>query len=477
MKSFKDSFQDRKFRMGGFQTLVMVLVIVIVVVLNLVVAKLDITFDLSSDKIYSITDETRNLAKGIKDEIKLYYMCQEGKQSTQIEKVVKQYDGLGNIKVISKDPIVYPSFAKQYTDDSIQDNDIIVVDETKNTNKIVTASDMLIQDVDYTTYQTTTTLDAEGQITAALQSVTSEDKTKIVTVSGHGEDGLGSGVQDIFTKSNMETKEIKTASEDIPEDCDILWVNGPKYDITEEEYKKLSTYLQEGGKAILCTNIQGSKMKWYNKLLSDYGTKVQEGYVIDPKLMYSSQIPTSVVPSILSSDITQDIFNGSATVVVPQTNGFTTEEDVRSTLTVTPMLATSDEAYAKTNLNAKSYKKEEGDVAGPFYLATMMEDTYTEKTEGEGRATRIVAYATQTFTDDSLVSSNQYGNRSMLLKSLEYLSGENASTLAIPTRSLDQQHVSLNKQMIVFYTVLLVVIVPLAFVVIGFVIWFRRRKN
>ena len=40
MKDVKKSFKDRKFKMGGYQTLVMVIVIVLVVVLNLIVNKM-----------------------------------------------------------------------------------------------------------------------------------------------------------------------------------------------------------------------------------------------------------------------------------------------------------------------------------------------------------------------------------------------------------------------------------------------------
>ena len=98
MKDVKKSFKNRKFKMGGYQTLVMVIVIVLVVVLNLIVNKLNISVDLSSDKKYTLTEDTKKLAQGIKDKVKLYYMCQEGNQQSVIEKVLEQYNGLGNIE-------------------------------------------------------------------------------------------------------------------------------------------------------------------------------------------------------------------------------------------------------------------------------------------------------------------------------------------------------------------------------------------
>ena len=50
MKGIKNSFKSRKFKMGGYQTLIMVIVIILVIGLNLVVNKMNITVDLSSQK-------------------------------------------------------------------------------------------------------------------------------------------------------------------------------------------------------------------------------------------------------------------------------------------------------------------------------------------------------------------------------------------------------------------------------------------
>ena len=77
MKGIKNSFKSRKFKMGGYQTLIMVIVIILVIGLNLVVNKMNITVDLSSQKMFTLTSDTTNLADKIKDKVTLYYMCQD----------------------------------------------------------------------------------------------------------------------------------------------------------------------------------------------------------------------------------------------------------------------------------------------------------------------------------------------------------------------------------------------------------------
>ena len=477
MNDFKKSFSNRRFKMGGYQTLVMVIVIVLVIVLNLVVNKLNISVDLSSDQKYTLTEDSKKLASGVQDSVKMYFMCPEGQEQVVIEKVLQQYNGLGNIEVIQKDPVIYPTFAQQYTEDEIQSNDVIVVNETKNKNKVVKGTEMIVQGMDYTTYSESYTLDAEGQLTSALQSVTAEDTVKMYYTSGHNEAQLNDSLTDILRKSNIDYEEIATSSKDkIPEDCNILMINAPQYDFSEEEYKRISDYLADGGKAMFFLNVQAAeKMTNYEKLLSDYGVNVAEGYVVDVQGAMNANYPTMLVPQIEQHELTADV--GNTQVVLPVSKGMTTQSDVRSTLTVTPFLTTTDSAYSKVDLKATSMEKEEGDIQGPFSTGLVIKDAYTENTQGEGKATEIVVFGTGNAAASDFIATNQFGNRSVLLNTLTYLSGTKTSTLAVPTRNLNEESVVIQQGNRIFFTVLLVVIIPLALLAFGFVIWYRRGQS
>ncbi len=477
MKGFKKSFKSRNFKMGGYQTLVMVIVIVLVVVLNLVVSKMNIMVDLSSDKKFTLTEDSVKYASSVKDKVKMYYMCEAGTEASVIEKVLEQYDGLGTIEVVDKDPVVYPTFAKQYTEDEIQNNDVIVVNETNGKSKLVSINEMYLQEMDYSTYSQTNTLDAEGQLTAALQSVTSAATVKLYYTSGHNEVALDASFEDVLKKSNIEYEELPTASQkSIPEDCNILMIYAPEYDINEDECNMISEYLKNGGKAMFFLNAAVTEPQAnYNKLLAEYGVNVVDGYVIDQKGAYNEQYPTMLVPAVGDGDITSEV--GNTQVIVAGAKGMVTQSDVRSTLTVESLLTTTDSAYSKTNMQSQTIEKEKNDISGPFNVAVSIKDTYTEKTQGTGKATEIVVFGSSNFAAADFVATNQYGNRSMVLKTLNQLSGGTTSTLAIPTRSLDTQYVTIQNGDRAFFTALLVVILPLALLGFGFAIWYKRRKN
>jgi ABC-2 type transport system permease protein len=190
----------------------------------------------------------------------------------------------------------------------------------------------------------------------------------------------------------------------------------------------------------------------------------------------SSSYPTIIKPDIKEHDVTEDVTEGTLFEAVSV--GMTTQDSVRSTLTVEPLLQSSSTSFSRVDTEAKSIDKIDSDISGPFNVAVAVTDTYTEKTEGTGNATKLIVYGSY-FNDynKTFLTSTQFGNRTMLLNSLNWLAGSETSSLAIPTRSLDTETVSIDQGDMVFWTVFLVVIIPLALLGVGFVIWYRRRKR
>ena len=454
--SFRQSFSSRKFKMGGFQTLTMVIVVIVVIVLNLMVGKLNITVDLSSDKIFSLTDETKNMLSGLGDDISIYYMVQSGKEAAAVEKVLDEYDRFARIHIEKKDPVIYPNFAKDFTDDEIKD---------------------LFHGLDYSTYSQTNSLDAEGKITAAIMGVTSADTKKIYVLSGHGETELGEECSDILEKSNMATEVFDSSKADkVPEDCDILILNGPKYDLTKEEYDILSSYLQDGGKAMIYLNPEAESQPNFKKLLKDYGLDVVNGYIVDASQSMSANLPTILQPTMKEHDITADVQDGSVFQAISV--GMTSDEKVRSTLKIETILQSSDSSFSRVDQKLKTVEKADSDISGPFITAAAVTDTYSEKKKGAGYATKLFVMGNcLNEYNQVFIGSNQYGNRTMLLNTLGWLAGSETNTLAIPVRSLDTETVRMEAGTIAFWIVFLVVLLPLCLLGIGFVIWYRRRKR
>ena len=81
----KESLSDKIRKGSTYRTGLMVIVTVICVVVNLFVGELDVYVDVSSQKLYSITQDTIDFVKGIDSKIKIYY-AKMGKKIQQLRK-------------------------------------------------------------------------------------------------------------------------------------------------------------------------------------------------------------------------------------------------------------------------------------------------------------------------------------------------------------------------------------------------------
>ena len=95
----------------------------------------------------------------------------------------------------------------------------------------------------YTTGSVSQSFDGEGQITSAIDYVVSTDLPQVYLLSGHGEAEPSQTLSDELQRSNYETvSDFSLLNVDsIPEDCDLLLINAPTSDISDEELTMLPT--------------------------------------------------------------------------------------------------------------------------------------------------------------------------------------------------------------------------------------------
>lgn len=476
---FKQSFTNRRFKQGAYSSLITTIVVIVILIANMIVSELDLKLDVSNEKFYTLSDSTKNFIKKVDHDITIYYIAESGNEVTMIKRIVDKYNNLSDhVKVVTKDPVLYPKFTSQYVDTNteVADNSIIVVDETNGRSKYIPYTDMLIQSADYYSYSYTTTgIDVEGQITSAIQYVVSEDLPKMYAVQGHGETEISSTLASYLTKQNVNQETLDTLSaESIPEDCSFILLNGPVYDYTDDETTLIMDYLKNGGSAIILTNYMASTedMPNFNSILNYYGVSLVDSYVIEGDSNYHmSKMPTYLIPEILSHDITSDLKSSNKPVVVPAAKGIQIMDDVRSTLTVEELLNTSDKAYAKTDINSQVYDQEDTDVAGPFSLGVAI----TEKIDDV--ETKVVVYASSYLLDDSMITYEQLGNTDLFLSSINWMADVSVETLAIQEKTFDSNYVTLTSAQANNWSVFVILIIPGAFILTGVFVWLRRRKK
>lgn len=476
VKKIKGGLRGRNFKQGLYSSFVTLFVVIIVILFNLFIGQLNLKVDLTEENVYTLTDATKELAKNLTDEIEIYYLVKEGSEYEVLQNVIEQYDKLPHIKSIWKDPELYPQFASQYTNEQLKGNDVIILDKTTGASKFIPFDDMYIEDyqMDYSTYNYSYSniLDAEGQITSGINYVTSGVHTKMYAVNSHGENPLSQGVTELVNKANVdiETLDILTQNA-IPEDCDILFINGPVADISDEELEMYKSYLDNGGKAILAVVWSENDLTNYYELLGYYGVEAVKGVVYEKSGNYF-QYPTGLLEHFES--VTDDIsteFKSDDYVIMPIANILKKKDDseLRGTLSLSDIVISTDEAYGKTDPESTEVGKEENDIDGPFSLVIQASDTYKDK------SSKVVIYASPYMTEDEWIDFYECSNINLFIDSIDWMSEQQSIT--VPKRNLDGVYLEVPRKDATIWAVVTIIIIPLGFLLAGFVVWYMRRKH
>lgn len=274
-------------------------------------------------------------------------------------------------------------------------------------------------------------------------------------------------------KANVTTNKLATLTvQAIPDDCSILLINAPQNDYTEDEVTMIKDYLSKGGDAIFLVDYAAEGLTNFKELLNYYGIGLVEGLVVEGNQgNYMGQYPSYLIPNLESHDITSDLASNNTSVVAPTAVGLQILDSARSTETIEPLLTTSDKAYSKVNVNSQNITKEDGDIDGPFNIGVAVTETYND-TE-----TKLVVLGSSYIIDESMLSYDSIGNLDFMVNSVNFLSGQEENSLAVPSRSVTQQYLSMNAAQVNFWAIVIVVIIPVAVLGFGGFVCVRRRKK
>lgn len=473
MPSLKKPFINRKrLKHGSYSIAMTGIVVAGAVVLNLIASEIPsqyTEFDLSSNQLSVIGTQTKEVLAGLTEDVTIYYIVQDTNKDTYVERLLNRYDDLSShVTVVEKDPVLYPKFVSQYTDDSLSENSLIV--ECGDRSRVVSYSDMYETEFNYSYYTYETTgFDAEGQITSAIAAVSSDDLPKLYTMTGHGEMELGDTFTAAIEKANIETDSLNLITADqVPEDADCVLLVSPTSDITAEEAEKLLTYLQGGGKAMILTDYTGEDMANLESVLEYYGTEIVDGVVLEGDNNYYIQVPYYLVPDINSTEVSSDLTGGAAYVLLAAAQGITESDEIRDGVDVTSVLSTSSQAYSKTDIeNMTTYDKEDGDVDGPFDLGVIITETVE---------TKLALFTSSALVDESANQMVSGGNETLFMNTISWLCGQE-SAVSVPVKSLSMDYLTVTAASGSFWSIMVIAIIPGAFLIYGLFVWLRRRKQ
>lgn len=529
--NIKQLFSNTRFKNGSYSVGVTAIVLAIVIVINLMVNQLPSTIkqvDISSNQIYSIGEITKDVLNDLDKEVKIVILATPDHTDPRIETLVNNYKSLSDkIKVETIDPVLRPTALTEYEAEA---NNLVVSCEATGKSTAIPFEDIILYDeMSYYYYgqYIETEFDGEGQLTSAIDFVTNEANKTIYTLSGHGEDKLSTSVTDLIQKANMNLASINLLTDGaVPEDCDLLLINALSSDISSDEKDILLSYLKNGGHMMVLFGSMEETFPNIESILAEYGLEMADGYIADTERYYQGNY-YAIFPELSTSHSINNSAKQDALALVNNVRGMVEVTPSRDSIAVEPFMSTSSNGYAVT---------ESEQVAGTYILgATVTEQVETTETKKEEKQIPSLERTTdkkqQTEQKENINESNldvieneqndkeennkeedneKENNTKTDTETIEqketkltvisagsvieeYVTAnapslynlnlfmnaviwnfDDVSNISIPSKSLEVTYNTIPTAG--FWNMVIVIIIPVIVFVMGFTIWFRRRR-
>jgi len=471
----KFKLNRKSIKYGSNSLLLIAIVVAIAVVINLLVGMGDLKLDLTSEKLYSLSDSSKTILKDIKKDVTIYGLFDDGQIPVGdaykgLINLLDEYKNFG-IKVTYIDPDKDPgtiTFLDKDKSKGIVKGDFVVKSGNK-VKKLVAAE--LYGEVDPKYPQYGRLYKAEPLITGAIKFVTSDVTPVAYFVEGHNEFSLTSQltqVKSALENNNLEVKSLSLLSEGkIPADCKLLVFASPKKDLSESEKIKVDAYLKTKGKAVFLFDAVETSDKFVNfeDVLANFNIGINYDKV--KEMDTNRHLPSDeyAILALLEQNEINTAFNASDyPVFLPDSRSLNILKNAKEWLITTPLIKTSGKAVA-TSIVEQGVTQQ-----GPFDLAIASEVTGSSK---------VLAFGNGTFLTDAALSS-QYstyfsnGANYFLSTVVNWMQDKTDET-TVDSKLVSTKTLTTTAGQTQIITIVLVGVLPILIIGYGLIVWSRRR--
>ena len=408
-----------------------------------------------------------------------------------IKNLLKEYQNYSTKLTVKEiDPDEHPDQANKYGITQYQ----TVVFESEKGRRLISPQEIVQTSTDQQGNQQIAGIEAEHAFTSAILEVTGVTQKKIYFLTGHGESSIDSNysaatqsLRDNLFKVDVLDLLITRA---IPDDAAALIIAGPKKPLDANELSIIKNYLDNGGWVMVMLNPNPSPdMKL---LLYLWGINVVDGTVVDPTSSLSPNVSSPIVPRLRNFFGMTSIYFPGATAflpqpefqpqVIPSSSSDTPIQVVwmsnNSTIEMFSLARTSQDSWLETNFDPGTAPvlNEGTDVTGPLDLGLLV--VMTPPLDANGNPIGTVPPTRLVVVGDSDFASNQdfYNgdNGNFLLNLVEVLTS-GKELISIERKVLPFRRLVVGPEVANFIRISSIGLLPLLVLVMGGVIWWRRR--
>jgi ABC-type uncharacterized transport system involved in gliding motility auxiliary subunit len=469
--------KSRQTRYTGYAAAYTVVVLAVLAAVNFLGNRYDKSYDATSNKQFSLSEQTIKLVKTLKTDADLTYFGDTTSFQTAKDTLDRYSDLSPKIHTAFIDPTRKPQQAKAagYRSDSPV---IVAIGAKKEGAKSLT----------------------EEEITGALVRAETTGERNVCFLSAAGEHGMDdtaaggySSAKQVVERDNYKTRTItpkgaapeagKTlnvqqaaapATFEVPKDCTVVVAGGPQTDYPPAVVNGLKAYVEGGGRALIMLDeslrLGRGQPPADNadlvKALADWGVTINKDLVLDLSGLgqlfgLGPEIP--LIAQYSSHAITQPLTGLPTAFPLPRSL------DVKAgdKTTVDKVVSTTDDSIAVTDIGPGGAIDPKKGKKGPFTLVAA--GTYNGTPAG-----RFVVAGTSEWAENSLLGSRRLANADLFGNIVNWLSS-NENLISIRPKEQADQPLNMTSQRLAMLFWLSVVIFPLAVVGFGLGTWWKRR--
>ncbi len=445
--------------------------LILIFILNYATASRNIRFDLTRSQQHTLAVATKNILKNLNlpVEITVFYV---GVAPNYIEDLLKEFQKLSPQHISTRivDPLVEIGFAAQF-------GSVIKGDE----KKAIVRSGKERKDIDFTEES----LSEETLINAILKTTRKERKVYFLT--GHSEYDIDdkstiglSTLKGLLEQNNSLPKELTLGLiPEIPEDCDVLIIAGPKEPLNKADEETVQRYLEQGGKAVFFIESfpigdkdhplsKEDKLKNppLNNILNRWGIIVGEDVVVDMENYIGRDVGC---PATKNYPPHKEIVNNLDYTFYIRPRSIRLDHALAPGVNLAPLVKTISEkkSWAETSQTLEVKFNEGEDTPGPVTLAAVIWGPKNEKRKADSK---IIVFGDADFITNNFI--DQFSNAQLALNAVGWVS-ELENMMVYGKKTAEVQRLDLTNRQ--FRTIIVILLImPLLIGCWGCLVWWQQ---
>ena len=497
--------------MATVLTLVFVAAVVLVnVIATVIFERYPLTLDLTKEKKYSISDQSEEYVKSIDTDVTVTVFSTEDnflalsdytRQAVEVLKKFRQYNDRISYRFVDIDS--NPDIVKDYGTDTVSSYEIMFetnpTADVKRTRKVTLIDLLSFKDELLTNLNNYgMTLDtlvsqmgspltflqyygvyveasrADEAFTSALMAVTDPNPVTAVFVTGRKEAEKLEYLQSLLEANGYQVKTIDITKEEIPAETNLVVVPAPTVDYLPEEVKKLSDYLDNDGKMgkqmLYAGSIRQAETPNIDEFMEEWGIKVGTGVICEQSGDNYYRFPYYTITTDVSTNFTQDL-NADPVLLNCMSRPITLLFDERNN--------NGTEAYVKSTPNAYAADMKTGEQLNKgqqIYTAVASKAVFSSE-DGKGTYSNIIVYGSVETLADSYLSFTQFSNREYVLSLINGVTHKTSTGITIEPKVIEGNVFDLTDGQRSGLQWTFTLIIPAVVLVIGGIIWLRRKNR